>query len=744
MNREGAFGVSSSWAALAAAWILSASLATAQAPEPRVPLAPPLQAPPVPQDSARWLVTPNEMILSELVAGAAAAIGVPIDFNQADLQGTVTVRIPERVSAEELWELANLSLAARGLTTVQVPGGRSVGVVKLEGAAALARLEESGLRASQAGFVKLALPLASERTDAASEAIKLVLSKHGSVVAFRESRTLVVTDLRPHVAQAIRVAALFDSARDAITVDQVPLSRTTPVALVALLDKITAARKTAFGETLRGTVLADPEGRGVLLMAPREEKVYWLELIHEFDAGEEVVTRHYSPRRFGLGDTAKLIEEVAHEGGTLAPGSVSMPEAWRLVVDELTGSIIITTTPRLHLRVEDVLRRVEETAPETRRPIRSFPVRNRGVEELKGLLEGLLDAGALREALKPDASAQPGTVPQGPTAPLTNASATVRATHSDDLGGQDVILTADRSTNRLIAMGEARVLDELARLIGELDVRTPQVLVEAIVVTLTESDTRSLGVELQKLEVDGDIQGRIGSLFGLGSPDPSIGPIPALTGTGFSGVVLDPGNFSAIVRALQTINDGRTVTMPKVLVNNNQPAVLNSVLQTPYASTNASTTVATTSFGGTQDAGTQITVTPQVADGDQLVLSYTVSLSAFVGTSADPNLPPPRQENRLQSIVTVPDGYAVVVGGLEIARDTESRSQVPFLGDLPLIGPLFGSRTLDEGRSRFFVFLRCTVERSQSFEALRYLGEKDFQAAGIEDGWPRMEPRWIR
>jgi len=133
MKREGTFGFSTSWAALAATWALCASpVATAQVPDARVPLAPPLQAPPVPQDSARWLVTPNEMILSELVAGAAAAIGVPIDFNQADLQGTVTVRIPERVSAEELWELANLSLAARGLTTVQVPGGRSVGVVKLD------------------------------------------------------------------------------------------------------------------------------------------------------------------------------------------------------------------------------------------------------------------------------------------------------------------------------------------------------------------------------------------------------------------------------------------------------------------------------------------------------------------------------------------------------------------------------------------------------------------------------------
>ena len=58
----------------------------------------------------------------------------------------------------------------------------------------------------------------------------------------------------------------------------------------------------------------------------------------------------------------------------------------------------------------------------------------------------------------------------------------------------------------------------------------------------------------------------------------------------------------------------------------NEEATLASTLQTPFASTNASNTVATTSFGGTFDAGTTISVKPQVADGDQLVIDYSVSV----------------------------------------------------------------------------------------------------------------------
>jgi type II secretory pathway component GspD/PulD (secretin) len=112
--------------------------------------------------------------------------------------------------------------------------------------------------------------------------------------------------------------------------------------------------------------------------------------------------------------------------------------------------------------------------------------------------------------------------------------------------------------------------------------------------------------------------------------------------------VLDPGGFSALVKALETANHGRTRTMPRLLVGNHQAAELNSVLQTPFVSTNASNTVATTSFGGTQDAGTQISVTPQIAEGDQILLDYTISLSSFVGSPSNPNFPPPETREQAQ------------------------------------------------------------------------------------------------
>src|SRR5690606_28612935 len=112
--------------------------------------------------------------------------------------------------------------------------------------------------------------------------------------------------------------------------------------------------------------------------------------------------------------------------------------------------------------------------------------------------------------------------------------------------------------------------------------------------------------------------------------------------TGFSGVILDPGEFSVVVRALETVNEGRSVSRPRLLVDNNQRATFDSVVQQPVVSVNAGDTVSTTSQAGFEPAGTQITVTPRIANGDHLVLEYAVVQSAFVGESASPGITPPR------------------------------------------------------------------------------------------------------
>ncbi|NUP97650.1 MAG: hypothetical protein HUU28_15935, partial [Planctomycetaceae bacterium] len=100
--------------------------------------------------------------------------------------------------------------------------------------------------------------------------------------------------------------------------------------------------------------------------------------------------------------------------------------------------------------------------------------------------------------------------------------------------------------------------------------------------------------------------------------------------------------------------------------------------------------------------------------------------------------------NRLSSVVTVPDGFTIVVGGLEVETEGEASTGVPWVSEIPLLGALFKDQSRTRTKSRFFVFLRCSVMRGAAFEDLAYRSGRTLDAVGLDDGWPELKPRVIR
>ncbi len=706
----------------------------------------------------------GEVDLARLVDLCAQRLDLTVEYDASVLKGKVTLRLTESLTDAELWDLTNRVLGLRGFTTVRLRGadGREMlSVVRLADAAGLAELADlDGGAAAPSGFTAVVVPVEHQPVKETSEALKAVLSRTGSTVApLGNSNLLLIADLRPRVEQALELLKSIDVPGAASVVERVELAHLPATRLAAILTSITAARDLVEGRTTQGRVVAEPGDRAVVLIAPPSEAEQWRSLIERFDQVPPVETRTYSPRYFGLDEVATLVEQVVRP--TSAPG-----DQWRLVRDELTGSIILTATAIQHEEVRSLVDRLNAIPAEARRPLRTFQVRNRPVGEVIEVLERLLASGVLAEAAEvpslpngeppvlpsSDQPTAPRLVPGSPQNPVSTPSTDTSSTRSqqaregrDSATGEErqgLTLTADETTSTIIAMGEPRLLDQVRRLIDELDVRQPQVMVEILIVSLTESQTLDLGVELEKIEVSGDVRISLSSLFGLSTVTDGVRSVG--NARGGSALVLSPGDFSVVVRALETINDGRSLNVPRVLVNNNQEASLNSVLQQPFVSINAFDTIATTSFGGTQDAGTVVTVKPQIAQGDHLIVDYSVTLSSFVGESADPSLPPPRQENRLQSVATIPDGYVVALGGIEVTSQSKGVSQVPGLASIPIVGELFKNRSRTENRSRFYIFIRPSVLRRLDFEDLRYLSEAPIDATGIDDGWPKVEPRVIR
>ena len=698
----------------------------------------------------------EQIDLTRLLDLCAARLKLNVEYDPAIVKGTITFRFTEAISDEHLWTLTNRLLAGHGFTTVQMAGERTLSVVKLSEAAGQARIEEGVPSTAMAGFVRVLHRVKARSAKELVAPVQLLISKPaGSVTHAEGSDLLLIADLKPQVLKALEILALLDVPRDSSSLNEYSTEHLPATELVTLVDRVLTTQAGLDATAPGAKLVATPDERRVLIVAAPTQVARIVDLLKRFDQREAQTTITYAPKAFSSQEVVRLVTQTL---STDAKGSGA--PAIRIVEDELTGTFLLRATASQHALVADLLARLDAASTSSSRPIRSFKLRNRPVVEVLSLIESLLATGAINgtsaasDTAGPERSAQqekPLTGVERPSTGVESAGDEPGSRGDNHRNGgvrslttENLALSADEGTNTLIAVGDGRMLAQLDPLIASLDVRQPQVMVEALVLALTESDALDLGVELQKLGVNDEVIGRVASLFGLGSPPASGSTLPAPSGTGFQGVVLDPGSYSAIIRALEVLNEGRTLTIPRVLVNNNQQGRLDSVLQTPYTSTNASDTVATTSFGGTVDAGTTITLRPQIAEGDHLLLEYDVSISSFVGDSSDPAIPPPRQQNKVASSVTIPDGYTVVVGGLSIESDTRATSQVPWLGDIPLLGWLFESSSSTKSTTRLYVFLRADVQRGLGFEQLKYLSDVAKDQAALDDGTPRVEPRFIK
>jgi type II secretory pathway component GspD/PulD (secretin) len=414
-----------------------------------------------------------------------------------------------------------------------------------------------------------------------------------------------------------------------------------------------------------------------------------------------------------------------------------------------TNSILLAD---LRPNLDQVFRLLKflDTAPSAvgSETFRVFPIRNRSASELAELLNRLAGTGYLSLA-EPTPSGQSSSNAGPPGLDLLSVGAPSatqekpRGATALRAGRGGLLVSADEATNMLFATGDANLIDRLEGLITTLDVMPSQVMLEVLILNLSDSDILDLGVELRGIR-DQSVIGTLTSLFGLGAPDPTEDVLPSQSLLGLTGVVLKPGEFTMLLNALQVLNKGRALNIPKVLVNSNQRANLASVLQTPFLSTNVANVIATTTFGGTQDAGTTINVRPQIAEGDHLVLEYSIVLSTFVGPASAASLPPPRQQNNLNSTATIPDGYTVALGGLETNSQTQGSSRLPFFGELPLIGWLFRSESRTISHSRFYVFIRASILRGADFQHLKFISDVDMHHADVDPHWPEVEAVLIK
>lgn len=307
------------------------------------------------------------------------------------------------------------------------------------------------------------------------------------------------------------------------------------------------------------------------------------------------------------------------------------------------------------------------------------------------------------------------------------------------------VVMAHEASNNLIISAPASKFTELKRIIDELDERQRQVLVECAVVELSTSDLKRFGIELGLLDVrdNGDFTRPFGfSHFGQsnfedtdddGLPDTRL-PDFENPLNGFTGGIISGGDFAipVLINALQDDNTANVLSMPSVIVNNNENALVKSEEERPTSTVTQGTATTNTGFNNFQPAGINLNISPSISSNNYLRLNVDLQVSRFI-TAFDPNSSSPgvKTTRQITTQVTLPSGHTMVIGGVIEDQQAVTESKVPFLGDIPLLGWLFKTHTNDKRKTNLYFFITPHILDEQDFSDLELLSKrKKIEAAG--------------
>lgn len=288
-------------------------------------------------------------------------------------------------------------------------------------------------------------------------------------------------------------------------------------------------------------------------------------------------------------------------------------------------------------------------------------------------------------------------------------------------------ITVDERTNNIIAYQTQERLDELRRIVTQLDIPVRQVMIEARIVEANVDYDKSLGVRW-----GGSVQNRgnwnasgvqsgangsstIGTPGSSGSNTPfvDLGATANTSGIGIA-YITDNVLLDLELTAMEKTGNGEIVSQPKVVTSDKETAKILKGTEIPYqeASSSGATSV---SF---KEASLSLEVTPQITPDNRIIMEVKVTKDEpdYLNKVQDV---PPIKKNEVNAKVLVNDGETIVIGGVFSNTQSKVVDKVPFLGDVPYLGRLFRRDVVSEKKSELLVFLTPRIMNNQAIAVSR-------------------------
>lgn len=291
---------------------------------------------------------------------------------------------------------------------------------------------------------------------------------------------------------------------------------------------------------------------------------------------------------------------------------------------------------------------------------------------------------------------------------------------------KDISIKAHEQTNSLIVNAAPDIMRDLEQVIAQLDIRRPQVLVEAIIAEVQDADGMNLGVQWANKNAG------VTQFTNTGLPittmmagadqfrrDGTLGTAATTALGGFNGIAAGfyQGNWSMLLTALSKNSKNDILATPSIVTLDNMEATFNVGQEVPVLA-GSQTTSGDNVFQTVErkTVGIKLKVKPQINEGDSVLLEIEqeVSSVADAASSSSTDLGATFNTRTVNNAVLVSSGETVVVGGLLDKSTNESASKVPLLGDIPVLGYLFRSNSTETKKRNLMLFIRPSIIRDRS------------------------------
>jgi general secretion pathway protein D len=408
----------------------------------------------------------------------------------------------------------------------------------------------------------------------------------------------------------------------------------------------------------------------------------------------------------GAAEIVRVVNSL-YQGAAAAEGS-----AVKVVADERSNSVLIGGDQSQRLRLRALIAHMDTPLPsggDTR--VRYLHYAN--AEKL---------APKLKEQMTGIAAAAAGAGGQGAAAATVQSQAEKGA-----------MVWADPTTNALIITAPPKLMRAVMDIIDKLDIRRPQVLVEAIIADIDFNKDSELGVNWAAFSNGnsnvpaGAFVSPVGgtSIVDLAGAiqNPANATTTLLQGTtiGVGRIAAGGLNFAAMLRAIRSDTADNIIATPSAMTMDNQEAELKVAQEVPFITGQFTNTNAAT--GGTvnpfqtiqrEEVGTILKITPTISsEGTQVMLKISIE-SSSIGTKPAGAVDLVTNKRTVSTTVLIEDGGIVVLGGLIEDDTSKGESRVPYLGNIPILGLLFKTRNQTSSKTNLMIFIRPKIVRDQN------------------------------